>query len=108
MDISPEIKQRIIDMLMADCNTLAQKKSKLEMIGEVFKWPSIDEQIIKHGEKRPVKRGRAIYGRDMYYIPGFEVEGHKPFPGFVCHPSAAVAAAVELLRLAKEDGLIDD
>lgn len=104
-DLTPEKRQEIIDMLLKGCETLAAKKKQCEMLQVPFEWPSIKDQIFGKGHKGGVKRGRAKYERDMFIIPGFEIEGFNPFPGFVCHPSAAVAAAEELLRLAKEHGI---
>lgn len=105
-ELTPKQKQ-IVDELL-EGKTLAQQKATSEMLGVPFEWPTIEQQVVGKGEKKGVKRGRAKYERDMYTIPGFEIEGFNPFPGFVCHPAMAVAAAHELLRLAREDGLLKD
>lgn len=101
MSESPK-KQELIDMLLSECNTLAQKERRCHMLGIEFEWPTIAEQINGNGSVKKVKRGRAKYERDMFVIPGFEIRGHAPFPGFVCHPSAALSSAAELIRLFKE------
>lgn len=100
-------QQKIVDELLAG-KTLSQQKSACEMMGIPFEWPTIDQQVEGHGQKMGIKRGRSKYERNMYVIPGFELEGFSPFAGFACHPSMAVAAARELLRLAREDGLVED
>lgn len=100
-DLTPEKRQEIIDMLLADCDTLAAKQKHCEMLHLPFEWPSVEEQIVGKGIREGIKRGRARHAREMFIIPGFEIEGFSPFSGFICHPSAARAAAKELLRLAE-------
>lgn len=104
--LTPEQK-KIVDELLKG-KTLAQQRATCEMMGVPFEWPTIEQQVVGKGKKQGVKRGRSKYERDMYVIPGFELEGFNPFTGFSCHPAMAVAAARELLRLAREDGLIDE
>ena len=93
---------KLVEDLLAECKTLAQKERTSDMLGIDFSWPGVNDQIIGKGKRDGMKRGRAKYKRDMFVIPGFETRGHAPFPGFMCHPEAALASAAELIRLVKE------
>lgn len=100
-------QKKIIDELLKG-KTLAQQKNTCEMLNVPFEWPTVEKQVVGNGIKKGVRRGRSKYERDMYVIPGFEIDSFNPFAGFSCHPAMAVAAAQELLRLAREDGLVKD